>query len=286
MAARLELIFWVTQAPTVTAGLMCPPEMCPTAETMTAMTNPVARPVVTSPDPGKLKPPMMAAPPPTKTSASGPTNSTSAFCQRLYSISNRPLTRCPAKGSGGDGGSVKYGGTLPWEHARSGLRRKAVRLPAPQGSVRPELRGGHARHPLLHRLHPADGTAGGRRRWGQDRAREDREAAGVRGAGHARLAEGRARTPRAGRRRFDRMAATHLPDGRSRRGAHRYRIDRGHGRQHRGVRGRRGALHAGERRRRAAALQLHRARHRATPAARHRHLDRRPLAGPGETHET
>ena len=37
-------------------------------------------------------------------------------------------------------------------HARPGLCRQGVRLPAAQGNLRPELRPGDARHPLLHRL--------------------------------------------------------------------------------------------------------------------------------------
>ena len=62
----------VTTKPKVTAGLKCPPEMWPTAETMTAITSPCARPTSVS---------VRAAdsePTPMKISAKVPTNSAEA----------------------------------------------------------------------------------------------------------------------------------------------------------------------------------------------------------------
>ena len=53
----------------MTAGLKCPPEMCPTAEAMTAITNPCANATPTRPEP------VMIAPAPTNVSAKAPTNS-------------------------------------------------------------------------------------------------------------------------------------------------------------------------------------------------------------------
>ena len=46
--------------------------------------------------------------------------------------------------------------STPDGHARPGLRRQGMRLPAPQGDLRPDLRAGHARHAVLHRLPEAD----------------------------------------------------------------------------------------------------------------------------------
>ena len=78
------------------------------------------------------------------------------------------------------GGVPRRGARLPCRHARPGLRRQGVRLSAAQGNLRPELRAGDARHPLLHRLPEAHGPAlrGGRRR--RDRAGEGRGSARVR----------------------------------------------------------------------------------------------------------
>ena len=48
--------------------------------------------------------------------------------------------------------TAHYRATTLYGHASPGLRRHGVRLPAPQGDLRPVLRAGDARHPLLHRL--------------------------------------------------------------------------------------------------------------------------------------
>ena len=55
--------------------------------------------------------------------------------------------------------------SVPSWHARPGLRRQGVRLPVPQGDLRPVLRAGHALDAVLHRLPAAEGAAmpGGRR---------------------------------------------------------------------------------------------------------------------------
>ena len=75
-------------------------------------------------------------------------------------------------------------------HARPGLCRQGVRLPVPQGDLRPVLRAGHARDALLHRLPEAEGAA---LRWCRRRRHRPRE-----GRGAARLR--RRRDPdRAGR---------------------------------------------------------------------------------------
>src|ERR1700675_2283216 len=76
----------VTQKPMVTAGLKCPPEMCPSAETMMAMARPWARAM-----PRRPRPPapckswsVQIEPAPKKISANVPRNSAINFCDVLY----------------------------------------------------------------------------------------------------------------------------------------------------------------------------------------------------------
>ena len=129
---------------------------------------------------------------------------------------------------------------LPLRHARPGLRRQGVRLPAAQGDLRPELRAGHARHPLLHRLPEADGPALRGRRRRRDRAGEGRGAARLRRRGDADRARGRAGAAGVRARGLDPLGAARLrrpggPRGR----VHGDRRDRRHRRQHRRLRRRR-----------------------------------------------
>jgi hypothetical protein len=63
----------VIPKPNVTAGLKCPPEMCPTADAMTAITRPCANAIPTSCPPEKR-----TEPTPMNTSANVPTNSANA----------------------------------------------------------------------------------------------------------------------------------------------------------------------------------------------------------------
>ena len=140
-----------------------------------------------------------------------------------------------------------------------------MRLPAPQGDLRPELRSGDARHPLLHRLPEADRPALRGRRRRRRRAREGRGPARLR----RRRDAGRARRDRAAararRRGLDPLGAARVRGRRGPRGRlHGDRGDERHRREHRRLRGRRAARDARERRRRAAALQLH-------PAGDHPH---------------
>ena len=69
---------------------------------------------------------------------------------------------------------------LPCGHARPGLRRQGVRLPAAQGDLRPVLRAGDARHPLLHRLPEAERPPLRGRRRRRGRPGEGRGAARLR----------------------------------------------------------------------------------------------------------
>src|SRR5688572_10211486 len=90
-AASGSAILRVTTKPNVTAGLKCPPEMCPTAEAITAITSPWARAIGTSWPPEKRTDPT-----PMKINANVPTNSATARCnqsldtvERLQSESDR-----------------------------------------------------------------------------------------------------------------------------------------------------------------------------------------------------
>src|ERR1700687_533751 len=83
----------VTQKPMVTAGLKCPPEMCPSAETMI----PIARPWASA-MPRRPRPPapckywsVQIEPAPKKISANVPRNSAISFCDVLY-IRKSPCT--------------------------------------------------------------------------------------------------------------------------------------------------------------------------------------------------
>src|SRR5256884_5873321 len=83
----------VTQKPMVTAGLKCPPEMCPRAETMMAMARPWA-----SAMPRRPRPPapckywsVQIEPAPKKISANVPMNSPISFCDGRY-IQKLPRT--------------------------------------------------------------------------------------------------------------------------------------------------------------------------------------------------
>src|SRR6266581_2526335 len=78
----------VTQKPMVTAGLKCPPEMCPRAETMMAMARPWA-----SAMPRRPRPPapckywsVQIEPAPKKISANVPRNSAISFCDVPYIV--------------------------------------------------------------------------------------------------------------------------------------------------------------------------------------------------------
>src|SRR5208282_3649140 len=81
-------ILRVTQKPIVTAGLKCPPEICPMAVTMIPKASPCATAMPSSPAPG-----FPAAvrywsaqiePTPMKISVNVPMNSATSFCGRLY----------------------------------------------------------------------------------------------------------------------------------------------------------------------------------------------------------
>ena len=129
-------------------------------------------------------------------------------------------------------------GYASWD-ARPGLCRQGVRMSAAQGDLRPELRAGHARHPLLHCLPEAVGPPlpGGRRRRGGPG--EGRGSARVRRAGDADRTERRAGARGVRARGLDSLGAASLrrrarPGG----SVHGDRGDRPHRCQHRGVRGR------------------------------------------------
>src|SRR6266403_517488 len=83
----------VTQKPMVTAGLKCPPEMCPRAETMIAIARPWASAMPRRPRP--LAPckywSVQMEPAPKKISANVPRNSAISFCAVLY-IRKPPYT--------------------------------------------------------------------------------------------------------------------------------------------------------------------------------------------------
>ncbi len=161
-----------------------------------------------------------------------------------------------------------------------------MRLPAPQGDLRPVLRPGHARDAVLHRLPAArrPPLPGRRRRRG--RPREGRGPARVRRQRHAGRARGRSRRcvelALEGSITWERRA---YADRRPRRLPDRDRRDRRHRRQHQRVRGRRAPRDARQRRRRAAAVQLHPAGDRPHRPAGGRDLDRRRLAGAGQADE-
>ena len=153
-------------------------------------------------------------------------------------------------------------------HARPGLCRQGVRLPAAQGDLRPVVRAGDARHPLLHRLPETDRPSLRGRRRRRDRLGEGRRAARVRGRGDADRASRPARPAGVRARGLDPLGAARVrrrirPGGR----VHGDRCDRRHGRQHPRVGGRRAPRDARQRRRRAAAVQLHPAGDRAYRAA-------------------
>src|SRR3954451_10513391 len=82
----------VARNPSVIAGLKCPPEMWPTAETMTAIARPCARAMPTSV--GSWMPAAdMIEPAPTKISVNVPTNS--ATPRRIGSVTRPRLERRP-----------------------------------------------------------------------------------------------------------------------------------------------------------------------------------------------
>src|SRR6266540_1617330 len=108
----------VIKNPNVTAGLKCPPEMCPTAEAMTAITNPCANATPTRPEP------VMIAPAPTNVSAKAPTSS--AALRRKTSPST------PAEGR------VTAGRLLHVQSASSATHRQKMRRADADAHVRIE----------------------------------------------------------------------------------------------------------------------------------------------------
>ena len=107
---------------------------------------------------------------------------------------------------------------LPLSHARPGLCRQGVRLPAAQGDLRPELRAGDARHALLHRLPEAQRPALRGRRRRRDRPREGRGAARLRRRGDADRARRRAGAARVRARGLDPLGAARVRRARRPRG--------------------------------------------------------------------
>ena len=101
-AASAVRMFPVTQAATVTAGFTCPPDRCPTTETMTARTSPwaMATPIRPLPERGGLLA-TMTDPAPTNTRASVATNSATAFCPAFST--SPPSSRAPDVWPGGPG---------------------------------------------------------------------------------------------------------------------------------------------------------------------------------------
>ena len=176
---------------------------------------------------------------------------------------------------------------LTYWHARPGLCRQGVRVPVAQGDLRPVVRARDARDAVLHRLPEAHGPALRRGRRRRDRPGEGRGPAGLRRRrdadrarracprcgswrGRARSAGSGARTPgrptsRASSWRSPRPSDTDVNIARLRR--------------------RRAPRDARQRRRRAAAVQLHPAGDRAHRPAGDRDLDGRRLAGAGEAHQ-
>ena len=180
---------------------------------------------------------------------------------------------CQCTGSGARG-------PLPSSHARPGLRRQGMRLPVPQGDLRPDVRAGHARHAVLHRLPEADRPALPGRRRRRHRAREGRGPAGLRRPRSCSIAPGRGRAAAGARRRgLDRVAAARVRGPRISSAtfiaiAATNDTDVNIAR----LRGRRAPRDAREHRRRAAAVQLHPAGDRAHRPAGDRDLHRRRLA--------
>ena len=161
-----------------------------------------------------------------------------------------------------------------------------MRLPVPPRDLRPDLRARHARHAVLHRVPEAEGrrclVVGG----GEIGLEKVEGLLACDGdvtliapeavpeleqlAAEGSIALGAARVRR--------------PDG-PRGHLHGHRLHRRHRRQHRRLRRRRAPGDARQRRRRAAAVQLHPARHRAHRPAGDRDLDRRRVARAGQADE-
>ena len=161
-----------------------------------------------------------------------------------------------------------------------------MRLPVPARDLRPDLRAGHARDAVLHRVPEADRPPLRRRRRRRDRAGEGRGPARLR---RPRRAD-RAATPCRSSRSWPPRARSSGSGASTRRGdleahVHRDRRDRRHRRQHPRLRGRRAPRDARQHRRRPAAVQLHPARDRPHRPAGDRDLDRRRLARAGQAHQ-
>ncbi len=124
-AASTGAIRRVIRNPKVTAGLKWPPEMCPTAEAITAITSPCANATPTSPAPTAI------APTPMKIRANVPTNSATRRRPASCSIA-RPLSRRHRTAP-----RARKGVLLAWPDERS-ARRAALRgdLPALPQAVR------------------------------------------------------------------------------------------------------------------------------------------------------
>ena len=105
----------------------------------------------------------------------------------------RARRRCSSSARGSPATPCTAGSATLQHHARPGLCRQGMRLPAPQGDLRPVVRPGHARDAVLHRLPAAEGPALPGRRRGRDRPGEGRGPARLRrrrDAGRARGASG------------------------------------------------------------------------------------------------
>ena len=152
-----------------------------------------------------------------------------------------------------------------------------MRLPVQARDLRPDLRARHARDALLHGVPEAEGPALPRgRRW-RRRAGEGGGAAALRGRRPRRRTRGRLRARHLRRGGLDHVGPASLRRRRPRRLLPGDRRDQRHRRQHLRPRRRGAPGDAGQRGRRAAALQLHPPRDRALGPAGDRDLHRRRL---------
>src|SRR3972149_5376446 len=108
-ASRVE-IFFAAQTPNVTAGLKCPPEMCPRAETITAMVRPWARAMPTRPTPPFVTLSAQTEPTPMKMSARVPMNSARAFCVVFMARASSNGVRVEVTAKSAVGGILGKGG--------------------------------------------------------------------------------------------------------------------------------------------------------------------------------